>query len=146
MTTIFSKIIRGEVPASFVYQDDKVSAFLDVQPINPGHVLVVPNQEVSSLADLDEETGTHLFRIAHRIAKALRQSGLRCEGVDLVLADGKTAGQNIMHLHWHVFPRFKGDGFDWQIGRNRLELTQREELDQTAETIQSVLEKIEWYY
>ncbi len=83
MKTIFAKIIQGKVPASFVYQDEKVSAFMDIQPINPGHVLVIPNQEVVSLTELDEETGAHLFRIGHRIAKALRQSGLKCEGVNL---------------------------------------------------------------
>ena len=67
MKTIFAKIIQGKVPASFVYQDEKVSAFMDIQPINPGHLLVIPNQEVVSLTDLDEETGAHLFRIGHRM-------------------------------------------------------------------------------
>ncbi len=118
MKTIFAKIIQGKVPASFVYQDEKVSAFMDIQPINPGHVLVIPNQEVVSLTELDEETGAHLFRIGHRIAKALRQSGLKCEGVNLFLADGQAAEQDVFHLHLHVLPRFRGDGIASPFGQN----------------------------
>ena len=71
MLSIFSKIIQGKVPACFVYQDEKVSAFMDIQPINPGHVLVIPNQEVVSLTDLDEATGAHLFRIGHLLCTRL---------------------------------------------------------------------------
>lgn len=142
MTTIFAKIIQGKVPASFVYRDEKVSAFMDIQPINPGHVLVIPNREVASLTDLDEETGAHLFRIGHRIAKALRQSGLQCEGVNLFLADGQAAKQDVFHVHLHVFPRFRGDNFKWQFGRNYSKLPKREELEQTAESIKLALDSI----
>jgi histidine triad (HIT) family protein len=143
MKTIFAKIIQGKVPASFVYQDEKVSAFMDIQPINPGHVLVIPNQEVASLTDLDEETGAHLFRVGHRIAKALRKSGLKCEGVNLFLADGQAAKQDVFHVHLHVFPRFRGDGFRWQFGQNYSNLPKREELERTAEAIKSALDSIE---
>ncbi|WP_019509533.1 HIT family protein [Pleurocapsa sp. PCC 7319] len=143
MKTIFAKIIQGKVPASFVYQDEKVSAFMDIQPINPGHVLVIPNQEVASLTDLDEETGAHLFRIGHRIAKALRKSGLKCEGVDLFLADGQAAKQDVFYVHLHVFPRFAGDGFRWQFGQNYFNLPKREELERTAAAVKSALDSIE---
>ena len=143
MKTIFAKIIQGKVPASFVYQDEKVSAFMDIQPINPGHVLVIPNQEVVSLTDLDEETGAHLFRIGHRIAKALRQSGLKCEGVNLFLADGQAAEQDVFHLHLHVLPRFRGDGIASPFGQNYPKLPKRAELDQTAKAIKSALDSIE---
>ena len=143
MKTIFAKIIQGKVPASFVYQDEKVSAFMDIQPINPGHVLVIPNQQVASLSDLDEETGTHLFRIGHRIAKALRNSGLKCEGVNLLLADGQAAKQDVFHVHLHVFPRFRGDGFRWDRSKNYSLLPKRAELDQTAAAIKSALDNID---
>ena len=142
MKTIFAKIIQGKVPASFVYQDEKVSAFMDIQPINPGHVLVIPNQEVVSLTELDEETGAHLFRIGHRIAKALRQSGLKCEGVNLFLADGQAAEQDVFHLHLHVLPRFRGDGFRSPFGQNYPKLPKRAELDRTAEAIKLALDSI----
>ena len=143
MTTIFSKILQGKVSASFVYQDEKVSAFMDIQPINPGHVLVIPNREVASLTDLDEETGVHLFRIGHRIANALRKSGLKCEGVNLFLADGQAAKQDVLHVHLHVFPRFRGDNFKWQFDQNYSDLPKRAELDEAAEAIKFALESIE---
>ena len=139
MKSIFTKIIQGVVPASFVYQDDKVSAFMDIQPINPGHILVVPNQQVASLIDLDEATGAHMFRIGHRIAKALRHSGLKCEGVNLFLADGRAANQDVVHIHLHVLPRFRGDSFKGLVGQNQCQLATRTELDQTAEAIKLVL-------
>ena len=142
MTTIFSKILRGEVPASFVYQDEKVSAFMDVQPINPGHVIVIPNQEVAFLTELDEETGTHLFRIGHRIAKALRESGLKCEGVNMFLADGEAAMQDVFHVHLHIFPRFKGDDFAWQFRQDYYNLPERSELERSAEAIKSALTRL----
>ena len=142
MTTIFSKILKGEVPASFVYQDEKVSAFMDVQPINPGHVIVIPNQEVAFLTELDEETGTHLFRIGHRIAKALRASGLKCEGVNMFLADGEAAKQDVFHVHLHIFPRFKGDGFAWQFRQDYYNLPERSELERSAEAIKSALTRL----
>ncbi|MDJ0688568.1 MAG: HIT family protein [Xenococcaceae cyanobacterium MO_188.B32] len=143
MTTIFTKIIQGKVPASFVYRDDKVSAFMDIQPINPGHVLVIPNREVASLADLDEDTGAHLFRIGHRIAKALRNSGVKCEGVNMFLADGQAAKQDVFHVHLHVFPRFRGDSFRWQSSQNYSKLPKRAELDGAAEAIKFALDSIE---
>lgn len=142
MTTIFTKILQGKVPASFVYRDEKVSAFMDIQPINPGHVLVIPNREVASLAELEEDTGAHLFRIAHRIAKALRKSNLQCEGVNMFLADGQAAKQDVFHVHLHVFPRFRGDGFKWQSGQNYSQLPKRAKLDETAEAIKCALDSI----
>ncbi len=114
--TIFAKILRGEAPATFVHRDPLVSAFMDLQPVNPGHVLVVPNRPAASLAELDPETGAQLFRVAQRVAAALRASPLRCEGVNLFLADGAAALQGVFHVHLHVFPRYRGDGFGLRFG------------------------------
>lgn len=139
MSTIFTKIIKGEVPAAFVYRDDLVSAFMDVQPINPGHVIVVTNQEISCLAELDEETGIHLFKTAHRIALALRKSELKCEGVNIFLADGEAAEQNICHVHIHVFPRFIGDNCQWKFKKDYSDITNQSELYQTATSISKAL-------
>ncbi len=139
MNTIFSKIIQGGVEAAFVYQDDLVSAFMDVQPINPGHVLVVTNQEVTSLAELDEEIGIHLFRIAHRIALALRKSAIKCEGVNIFVLDGEAAGQEVSHVHIHVVPRFSGDGYEWKLKQD-LKIAPKEEIAKTAAMISSVLD------
>ena len=115
---VFCDIIGGRARASRVYEDDRVLAFLDVQPITPGHALVVPKKHISYLDDLEPDLGAALFRVAHVLATSLRRSGLRCEGVNLFLADGAAAFQEVFHTHLHVFPRFVGDGFsinaDWQ--------------------------------
>jgi histidine triad (HIT) family protein len=142
MTSIFSKIIQGEVPAAFVYQDELVSAFMDVQPINPGHVLVIPNREVKCLSELDETTATHLWRMGYRMALALKHSNLSCEGVNLFLADGEIAGQDVPHLHLHIFPRFKDDGFEWGRERSFAPLASQEELLSHAEAIKLSLNEI----
>ncbi|MCS7063999.1 MAG: HIT family protein [Methylacidiphilales bacterium] len=113
MSSIFTRIIQREIPAAIVYEDDLVIAFLDIAPIHPGHTLVVPKQEVASLTDLPPDTGAHLFRIAQKIANAIRSSSLPCDGINLWLNDGAAAGQEIFHLHLHVIPRIAGDGFGW---------------------------------
>jgi histidine triad (HIT) family protein len=74
-----------------VYEDEVALAFLDIQPVNPGHTLIIPKRHAAFLGDLDEATGAHLFKIAMRIVAALRRSDIRCEGVNLFLADGEAA-------------------------------------------------------
>ena len=108
---IFCRILAGELPGSFVYRDDRCAAFMDIQPVNIGHVLIVPVRHAPYLADLDANTAADLMRIAHATAAALRTSGLPCEGVNFFLADGEAAMQEVFHVHLHVFPRFAGDGF-----------------------------------
>ena len=109
-TCIFCTIVDATIPASVVYEDEFCLAFMDIYPITPGHLLVVPKAHAANLAELDEATGMHLFRIAQRLAAALRRSGFRCEGINLFLADGEAAGQDVFHVHLHVLPRFAGDG------------------------------------
>jgi histidine triad (HIT) family protein len=114
---VFCAIIVGEAEASVVHADDKAVAFMDLGAVTPGHVLVVPRVHAVGLEDLDEDTSAHVWRIGHRVGRALRRSGLRCEGVNVFLADGEAAFQEIFHFHLHVFPRFQGDSFridaDW---------------------------------
>ncbi len=123
---IFCAIVAGTAPASVIYDDAEVLAFLDIQPVTPGHLLVIPKRHAPLLADLDEATGARVFRVAMRLARALRASGLRCEGINLFLADGEAAGQEVFHVHLHVFPRFVGDSFridaDWPVRPPRAEL------------------------
>lgn len=136
---VFCDILAGISPSSLVYQDEKCTAFMDIQPINPGHVLVVPNRHASMLADLDEDTGGHMFRIAHRLAQALRESGVRCEGVNLFLADGEAAMQEVFHVHLHVFPRYVGDGFGVKFGPGYGDRPDRQTLDEIAHSISARL-------
>ncbi len=135
MNTIFSKILAGEALASFVYRDERVAAFMDIQPVNAGHVLVVPVQPAASLSELEDETAARMFVVAKGVAAAIRQSGMRCEGINLFLADGEAAGQEVFHVHLHVFPRFAGDGFGLKLPPHYSQLPAREALDEIARKI-----------
>jgi len=126
MDCVFCRIIAGELPASIVFRDDAAIAFMDINPVTAGHLLVVPLRHFAHLSDMDEETGAHLFRVAMRLQDAIRSSGIRCEGINYFLADGEAAGQEVFHVHLHVFPRYKDDGFgieaDWSVKPSSAEL------------------------
>ena len=136
---IFCQILSGEAPASVVYRDDTCNAFMDIQPVTSGHVLVMPNEHAANLAELAEEIGGQLFRVGQRIAAALRRSGLKCEGLNFFLADGEAAGQDVFHVHLHVIPRYKGDGFGFAFSPEYYELPNRRELDKVAQVIKDVM-------
>ncbi len=136
---IFCRILAGRADASVVWRDERCTAFMDIQPVNPGHVLVVPNRHAPSLAELDAESGGHIFQIAQRLAAALRRSGVRCEAVNLFLADGEAAGQDVFHVHLHVIPRFAGDGFGLRFGPHYRERPGRAALEEAAERIRAAL-------
>ncbi len=126
---MFCEIIAGRAESSLVCEDEHVIAFMDIRPLIHGHVLVVPRVHVDYLEALDEDLGAHLFRAGHRLARALRRSGLVCEGVNLFLADGQAAFQEVFHVHLHVLPRTAGDGFQIKAARRR---PGRRELDVAA--------------
>lgn len=133
---VFCRIIAGELEASAVHADERTLAFLDIQPLTPGHLLVAPRRHAASLAELDPDDGARLFRVAQRAAAALRLSGLHCEGVNFFLADGVEAGQDVFHIHLHVFPRFAGDGFGLQLPPDYA-VQPREALDAVAATLRN---------
>ena len=128
MTTecVFCDIVAGKKPASIFYEDVLVLGFMTIGPVTEGHAMVVPKAHVPYLADLDDPTGRHIWTVTQRAAAAIRASGVRCEGINLFLADGAAAAQEIFHFHMHVFPRFKGDPFklvaDWDNKPPRAEL------------------------
>jgi histidine triad (HIT) family protein len=134
---IFCKIVNQEAPSSVVYEDAGTLAFMDIRPVNPGHVLVIPKRHCVYLADVTPEEFARVAAVAREAAGALRRSGLRCEGVNLILADGEVAGQEIFHLHMHVFPRFAGDGFGFRFGRGYASPPGRGELDECAGHLRS---------
>ena len=136
---IFCSIISGSSPASFVYQDELAVAFMDIQPITPGHVLVIPRQHYSNLSELDPSMGGHLFRVAQHLADALYKSGLRCEGINFHLADGEVAGQEVFHVHLHVLPRFLGDGFGFKFPPGYRTRPPRSELERVVEIIKTAI-------
>jgi diadenosine tetraphosphate (Ap4A) HIT family hydrolase len=105
----FCAIVAGEAPASIVRQDAETLAFMDLNPVNEGHVLVVPKAHHSGLAGLDDATGGRLFAVAQDVAAALRSSSVPTDGINLFLADGAAAGQEVFHVHLHVIPRTAED-------------------------------------
>ncbi len=112
---------------------------MDIQPINKGHVLVVPVQPVRFLAELDEEMAAHLFVVGRRITGAVRASDSSTTGVFMFLADGATAGQEVPHVHLHVVPRFAGDGLSFTFSEHYDALPEREVLDEAAVKIRTAL-------
>lgn len=137
---IFCKIIAGKSPISIIYEDDKVLVFPPLQPINKGHLLVIPKKHVPYLADLDEETTMYIMKIAKKMAAAIRKSEYTSEGVNLFLADGEAAHQEVFHLHLHVYPRFIGDdfGFKYNLEKHFVEM-KRSELDKIAKEVKAHL-------
>jgi histidine triad (HIT) family protein len=109
---IFCRIVAGEIPACRVYEDELVLAFLDIAPINPGHLLVIPKEHHTSAGTIPEETAGRMFRVGARLGVACRRA-LDMDGYNLHLADGTAAGQVVMHAHLHVVPRGVEDGFRW---------------------------------
>lgn len=109
MPSIFSRIIAGELPASEVYRDEHCLAFMDIHPISPGHVLVVPRQEVMCLSELDASLYGHLWEVARKLARA-QQHALGSHAQHFLVNDGPGANQTVPHVHIHVIPRYQGDG------------------------------------
>ena len=139
MDCIICQLVNEEIEVTKVYEDNLVIAVMDIQPINPGHLFISPKKHVEFISELDEELGTHIFKITMKLANALRKSGLKCEGVNIYLSDGDIAGQEIPHVHLHVIPRIRGDGFGLRFDESYFQLPKREELDRAAILIKTVI-------
>lgn len=136
-TCIFCQIVRRELPASVLAEDDRTMALLDIRPINPGHFLVIPKAHAARLTDLPAGEGARIFEMARALTPALYKSGVKCEGVNFHLADGGVAGQEILHVHLHVYPRYAGDGVGLRMGPRYGTTPKREELDRLAAAIRA---------
>jgi histidine triad (HIT) family protein len=140
---VFEAIIASSLEASIVFRDEQVIAVLDIQPVNQGHVLVMPIKPACFLHELDEQVAARLFVVARKISLAIRNSGIPCTGINLFLADGASAGQEVPHVHLHVFPRYEGDGFGLTFPPRYFEtLPNRAELDRIAFKIRKSLDDI----
>lgn len=106
---IFCEIISGNAPASKVYEDDVVLAFMDLYPMRPGHVLVIPKEHQGSALQLDSATRSHLFEVGMHVAQAQMQVGISCVSHNFFINDGPEANQHVPHVHLHVLPRTGGD-------------------------------------
>jgi histidine triad (HIT) family protein len=111
VTTIFEKLIRGDIPSAKVYEDDYVYAFMDAGQVNPGHVLIATKKPYETLMDADEESAAAMMRAASRIAKAV-QAAFKPDGITILQANKPAGWQTVPHLHMHVLPRYQGDGVE----------------------------------
>ena len=133
---MFCEILRGDSPATFVHQDDTVVAFMDIQPISNGHMLVVPREHAVLMSDLNETTAMRAFRVARQLASIVRQT-LGAGGVNLFVADGEIAFQDVPHFHVHVIPRYPKDGFSLTFPPDYNKPTSRAELEAIATAIRA---------
>ena len=109
MDCIFCKIVRGEIPSVKVYEDDRVFAFMDINPINEGHVLIVPKAHAATIHEIAEVDFLAVMSATHKLAAAVKKA-LNPEGINLLQLNGKAANQVVPHLHVHIVPRWFGDG------------------------------------
>jgi histidine triad (HIT) family protein len=136
---IFCKIVRREVPASVVREDSSTLAFMDIRPMSPGHVLVIPKGHAAYVEDLPVKAVGPILEAAREISRAMRTSGIRCEAVSFYLANGAGAGQEVSHTHLHLIPRWRGDGFGLRVRPEYGRIADRTELDGFALKIRTAL-------
>ncbi len=130
---IFAKILRGELPAIKVYEDDQVLAFMDIMPQADGHTLVIPKTPAVTLLDLPPEAAAYTIQIVQKIAKAMEKA-LNLEGMVLMQLSGAAAGQTVPHVHFHLIPTNVH-----QLGRHAVELGDQEKIKELAEKIKAAL-------
>lgn len=107
---LFCKIIAKTIPSVAVYEDDDTFAFLDINPNNPGHTLVVPKTHTENLYDISDEDFGRMSVVVKKLAIAIKKA-LSADGINLAMNNERSAGQIIPHTHIHIIPRFQGDGF-----------------------------------
>jgi len=135
---IFCDLVQGAAEVSICYEDVDAIAFMDIQPVNAGHVLVVPKQHYESLHDLPTEVGMHLFDVAMRLATVIK-TATGCPGMNMVVNSGAAAGQDVFHYHVHLIPRRDGDGFDIPLPFPGSQMPDRTLLDAMAARIIAAL-------
>ncbi|MDD5331287.1 MAG: HIT family protein [Candidatus Nanoarchaeia archaeon] len=131
---IFCKIIKKEIPAEIIYENKTTLAFLDINPVNPGHVLVIPKKHFSTLEETPQETLIEVIKTTKKLVPAINQS-VNPIGINLGLNNKKGAGQLVPHIHLHIMPRFEGDKHKLLEGKK----TQPEQLKQVADKIKTFL-------
>jgi diadenosine tetraphosphate (Ap4A) HIT family hydrolase len=130
---VFCKIARNEAPASFVYEDEDVIAFLDARPINEGHTLVITRKHYENIYEAPEEEIGHLFKIVKKVAHAVRKSE-KADGISIIQNNGRAANQVIFHLHAHIIPRFGR-----QNSQKQRETVEQDKLDKVATRIRKFI-------
>jgi histidine triad (HIT) family protein len=114
---LFCKIIAGEIPAQKVYEDEKVVAILDIKPVNPGHVLVLPKEHFADIFETPDDLLTELIKVVKKIGMATKKA-IGADGINIGINNGLAAGQLIFHTHIHVMPRIENDGHQLFSGKD----------------------------
>ncbi|MEK5751945.1 MULTISPECIES: HIT family protein [Acinetobacter] len=130
---IFARILRGELPAIKVYEDDQVLAFMDIMPQADGHTLVIPKTPAITLLDLDPEVAAYTIQVVQKIAKAI-EKGLGVDGIVLMQLSGAAAGQTVPHVHFHLVPTSLHN-----LGKHAAQMGDQEKIKQLAEKIKAAL-------
>jgi len=115
-TELFKKIIAGEIPCEKVYEDENAFAFLDINPVNPGHTLVIPKTWSNGFLDADQDTICKLIPVIQKVALAIK-AATGADGINIMQNEGEAAGQKVFHLHFHIIPRFTNDGYEHWHGK-----------------------------
>ncbi len=132
---IFCKIIKGGIPGHKVYEDEKTFAFLDINPMNIGHTLVVPKNHMSKITLTEEEDLLALAKTLKKVIKGVEES-LGVDNLNVFVNQGRDAGQLVPHLHYHVVPRHRGDGVEFDVPQRKLS---EEEFEDLAEKIRNAI-------
>ena len=111
-TCLFCKIVAGLIPSTKVLETEHALAFLDIHPVNFGHVLLVPKSHHAPLSDLPDDLAAETARLIPRLCRAIR-AATGADGLNLIVNNGEAAGQTVGHGHWHLIPRFVGDAVNW---------------------------------
>ena len=130
---IFARILRGELPAIKVYEDDQVLAFMDIMPQADGHTLVIPKSPAVTLLDLEPEVAAYTIQIVQKIAKAIEKA-LDASGIVLMQLSGITAGQTVPHVHFHLIPSSVHE-----LGKHAIQMGDQEKIKALAEKIKAAL-------
>ena len=130
---IFARILRGELPAIKIYEDDQVLAFMDIMPQAEGHTLVIPKTPAVTLLDLPADAAAYTIQIVQKIARAI-ESALDVKGIVLMQLSGEAAGQTVPHVHFHLIP-----GSIHQLGRHAAQMGDQEKIKALAEKIKAAL-------
>lgn len=124
---LFCKIVKGEIPAVKVYEDDELLAFLDIRPINPGHTLIIPKNHHATLVETPEELAGNMMKVVPYLGKAIMKA-VGAPAFNLGNNNGKEAGQVVDHVHLHLMPRFADDGYEAWHGRKDLDPAEADDI------------------
>ncbi|REH76920.1 HIT family protein [Staphylococcus felis] len=132
--TIFSKIIKGDIPSFKIYENEYVYAFLDISQVSKGHTLLIPKKPSPNIYETDAETMRHIGEALPIVANAIKKA-FNPDGLNIIQNNGEYASQSVFHIHFHLIPRYENDidgfGYHWETHENDIDDTQKESIAKT---------------